>query len=314
MNAIETLLKEQYALNVTSILPQQGGWAALAYKVNSGDQTFFLKKYEKSRASTEELTTYIDDYVPVLFWLLNHTGLKGKIPVPLLTAAGNYKCEDDEGVYLLYEYISGETIGAQDLNEQQVVQLSEIIGELHRYGDKISVDTSKVKENFEVPFIRSLSGVFEEEFARLPVDLKDRLRPYQEPIRNKTSEVEQLSAKLRKSDPKMALCHTDIHPWNLMQSGRQLILIDWEGLKLAPVEADLMFLEDQPYYDLFLKGYKNYHNDFEINPDALRFYKGRRLLEDIWQFIEQLLYDQQSEADRAVTLNWLSKELKSMDE
>ena len=43
---------------------------------------------------------------------------------------------------------------------------------------------------------------------------------------------------LRHAPLRYALCHTDIHGWNLMQEDR-LILIDWEGLKLAPVEADL---------------------------------------------------------------------------
>jgi thiamine kinase-like enzyme len=39
----------------------------------------------------------------------------------------------------------------------------------------------------------------------------------------------------------MQLCHTDAHGWNLMQN-QNLMLIDWEGLKLAPVEADLRAL------------------------------------------------------------------------
>lgn len=314
MNTIKTILREQYDLNITEVLPQQGGWAALAYKVYNDDHTYFLKVYEKTRASTAELTSRIVDYVPVTQWLASNTGLKGKIPVPLLTSNGSYKHEDDEGVYLLYEHIEGETIGPKDLTERQVVQLAEIIGELHLYGDNIPMDTSKVKENFEVPFLRSLSSIIDEQFARLPADLKERLRPFQEPIRREIAVISQLSVKLQESEPKMALCHTDLHHWNLMQSGEQLILIDWEGLKLAPVEADLMFLDEKIYFDPFLRVYRNCHNHFESNPDALRFYKGRRLLEDIWQFIEQLLYENQSEDDRSVTLNWLSKELNTLNE
>lgn len=36
----------------------------------------------------------------------------------------------------------------------------------------------------------------------------------------------------------MVLCHTDAHGWNLIQSNK-LVLVDWEGLRLAPPEADL---------------------------------------------------------------------------
>lgn len=66
-----------------------------------------------------------------------------------------------------------------------------------------------------------------------------------------------------------------------MQSENQLILIDWEGLRLAPIEVDLMFLVDEPYYDEFLNTYQKTHENFAINPDALQFYQVRRKLEDI---------------------------------
>ena len=47
--------------------------------------------------------------MPVLRWLSDRTALSGKLPVPLLTTNGEYKCEDDDAVYVLYEYIAGET-------------------------------------------------------------------------------------------------------------------------------------------------------------------------------------------------------------
>lgn len=111
----------------------------------------------------------------------------------------------------------------------------------------------------------------------------------------------------------MALCHTDIHNWNLMQFKQQLILIDWEGLRLAPVEADMMFLVDKPYYNRFLSIYRKSHKDFVINPDALQFYQEKRKLEDIWEFIEQLLFDNQDTQERADTIDSLRKELKAIN-
>ncbi|MDI5791191.1 phosphotransferase [Bacillus licheniformis] len=60
-----------------------------------------------------------------------------------------------------------------------------------------------------------------------------------------------LADDLKCSGRRLALCHTDVHGWNLMKTGGELILIDWEGLKLAPVEADLMFFANQPYAQEF---------------------------------------------------------------
>ncbi|MGV2806262.1 phosphotransferase, partial [Clostridium perfringens] len=124
--------------------------------------------------------------------------------------------------------------------------------------------------------------------------------------------VEELSEALKNRDLRMALCHTDVHGWNLMSTGQQLKLIDWEGLKLAPVEADMMSFVDEPYFELFMRVYKETHSHYEINAEALQFYQGRRKLEDGWEFMEQLLYDVQHDKERALTLQSLRKELEEI--
>lgn len=73
-----------------------------------------------------------------------------------------------------------------------------------------------------------------------------------------------------------------------------------------------MFLVDQPYYDIFLDAYLKRHPDFALKPDVLRFYQVRRRLEDIWEWIEQLIFDQQKEHERKKTLTSLTKELQEM--
>lgn len=312
MDNIPNLLKEHYDLDATNILPQQGGWAALAFKVYSGKQAFFLKVYEKSRASTPKWTALIDQYVPITIWLMQHSALKGRLPVPVPTQTGAYKCEDDDGIYLLYEYIEGETIGEKALTAGQIGELSNMIAELHLYGEEIPVETKAIKEDFTVPFLPQLRVALDREVFTLPRDLKELITPHLKQVEVLTDTVEKLSAELKNRNLRMALCHTDLHPWNLMQTDRELVLIDWEGLKLAPVEADLMSFVDEPYYDDFVPIYRQVHPDFAINPDVLQFYRYRRKLEDIWEFMEQLLFDRQEAQERAETLNHLSRELNEI--
>lgn len=312
MNHIKTALQDHYNIEITTVSPQQGGWAALAYKVCSSKRTYFLKVYEKSRASTPKWTALIDKYVPIMVWLRHNSGLKSKIPVPLPTKNGEYKCEDEHGIYLLYEYIDGETVGVKDLSADQVCQLSDIIAELHSHGEELPLETDAVKENYHVPYCQQLSDLLDKEYRNLPDELKEAIEPHIRPIKGLVHTIEVLSARLKASNLRMALCHTDIHNWNLMQSDRQLILIDWEGLRLAPVEADLMFVVDEPYFEEFAAIYRKSHNNFEINPDALQFYKGRRELEDIWEFIEQLLFDEQDDQQRAGTLKSLKETLSRL--
>lgn len=313
MNPITTMLKVHYDIDVADVFPQQGGWSALAYKVCTAERAYFLKVYEKSRASTPKWTALIDNYVPILLWLLQHSGLKGKIPAPVPTNHGHYQCEDENGIYLLYEYIRGDTIGDNVLTREQVSQLADIMAELHRYGEEIPLDTDAVKEDFQLPFLQPLTNMLEKEFSKLPSDVRERLQPYIASIQGLACTIEGLSERLRHGNIKMSLCHTDLHSWNLMQSGRQLMLIDWEGLRLAPVEADMMFLVDEPFFDQFMNIYRKHHPGYAVNADALQCYQGRRKLEDIWEFLEQLVYDVQDAPQREATLNHLTKELQQIN-
>ncbi|UVI33654.1 aminoglycoside phosphotransferase family protein [Paenibacillus spongiae] len=314
MNNYKTLLKDHYGIEAASILPQKGGWSALAYQVISGERRYFLKVYEKSRTSTPKWTALIDSYVPIIQWLSQQTSLQGKIPVPLLTVNAENRCEDDMGIFQLYEYIVGNTIGDQALNDIQYRQLAEIISELHRYGEEIPLNTEAIKEDFLIPFTPTLTKMLSADFNRLPSDMKALLAPYIETIINRINYLKIVSAQLQNSELQMRVCHTDLHNWNMMQAEEQLILIDWEGLKLAPVEADLMFLMDEPYWNEFLTIYRKTHQHYEINHRALMFYRIRRKLEDIYEFMVQIVYDKQEEQDRAEAVSYLKKELQDIED
>lgn len=312
MDQIKRMIKEYYGMKVSDVLPVQGGWAALAFKVQHGHQSYFLKMYDKKRASTPTWTAHIEDYVPITDWLNQNSTLKGKIAVPLLTKNGEYKCEDEHGIYLLYDYIKGKTIGERDLTMNEVHLFSKIVSELHSFGEDIPFETDAIKEDFEVPFLQSLRNIVQNGWYYLPSDVMELIRPHLSSLKETMSMIEELSDKFKRSYWSMALCHTDLHHWNLMKSGNQLMLIDWEGLKLAPVEADLMGLVDQTYWNEFFKIYRKNHQNFSINYDAMTFYIGKRRLEDIWEFIEQILYDDQNKQERINTINHLQAELMKM--
>ncbi len=312
MDRIKQVLKYYYNIEVTNIQSQQGGWASLAYKVSNEKHSYFLKVYEKSRASTPKLTERIDAYVPIINWLYRNSDLKESISVPLLTTEGNYKCEDDDRVYLLYDFIEGTTIGDRVLTEKQIQQHSEIIAHLHLYGEGIPVKAESIKEDFSVPFSEFFKGILNSNNRHMAIDIRDVVDCHKTEIDRLVRIVEKLAESLQLSDLRMALCHTDLHYWNLMESQDKLIIIDWEGLKLAPVEADLMFLMDKPYFNTFLKIYQDTHKNFELNHEALHFYQGRRKLEDIGEFLEQLIFDSLSEQERMNTMDYLDEELRSI--
>ncbi|WP_152657006.1 aminoglycoside phosphotransferase family protein [Oceanobacillus sp. CFH 90083] len=306
MNKWNTMLQAEYGIEPIQIQSKQGGWASLAFEIKARDAIYFLKVYEKHRASTSKLTALIDQYVPIVVWLENNSDLKRKISVPLQTKEGNYKWEDEENIYLLYPFIDGETIGERDLTKQQVDELAHIIAALHAFGKEIPFPTGALTENFVVSFLEELEEVLHDKAEHVPGELSLFLREHRERIARWIRSIKELSEKLQSASMSKVLCHTDLHHWNLMQS-ENLLLIDWEGLKLAPAEADIMSLVDKPYFKRFMEVYRQYHENYQINEDALAFYQLRRRLEDIWEFTEQLLYEELDTQEKAKIIGYLTE-------
>lgn len=83
------------------------------------------------------------------------------------------------------------------------------------------------------------------------------------------------------------------------------------GLKFAPVEADLSFI----YRNILLIThgmiscpFTKPHKDYQINVEAMRFYRLRRRLEDIHEFVESILFDKLTQDDMNQSLRYLKQE------
>jgi spectinomycin phosphotransferase len=307
---IETV-SGRYHLNVLNISEQEGGWASKAYRIDAKEGCFFLKAYPKSRTSTPKWTKSIDAYVPILL-LLNETMIADKIIRPVSTVENSFYCEDRENIYLLFEYIEGETIGERQLDEGQAGELSEIISFLHHFSKGIAYDFSALKEDFDIPFNHMLKSFLVNENNNAFQDLVEMIDTYRAGLFKLVLELDELAEKMKTAKANPVLCHTDIHNWNMMQTKNGLVLLDWEGLRYAPPEADLSCICRNEYFDSFYKQYQKRNGNYVMNSDMLRFYLLRRKSEDIWEFIEQMQYDAQSLHERKATLLALEDELKSM--
>lgn len=308
----EKILKSNYNIETKSITQIEGGWSALAYVVEDFDNIkYLLKAYEKSRASTTYLTSKIDAYMPIIEWLNVNTKLKGKIIHPLSTLSGSFKCEDEENIYLLSTYIEGSNLLALNLTTSQVKDLASIVVELHSHGKDIPISTQLIKEDFDIEFTNKITSHLEQ-IDTLNAPLKELIQPSALHILHGIKLLTELSTVLKNSNLKSCLCHTDIHEGNILQTESGIVLIDWEGLKLAPAEADFFDIVRKDWQSIFFKKYKEIHPSYESNLDCLKFYQLRRILEDIWEFIEQIQYDEQSEKEQKVSLAYLESECLSV--
>lgn len=308
-NRIISLLKKQYNVICDTLTGEQAGWSALAYKAAGREKNYFLKVYDKHQYTAQEWIRRIDDYMPVLLWLEKNTNLKGKVPSIVLSVSGDYKFEDDDFIYILFEYIDDGNLFGKPLSKAIIRGLAEIIAELHKTGENIPVKMENLTETFDVSFCKILSEMLQKK--QYPIDMAQTLNSHAELIQNRIQAYESLAKYLHSAKLQFVLCHTDIHCWNIMLQDNQLKLIDWEGVRLAPAEADLFSFTEGFFFenawDEFMATYKELRPDFKLNPEALRFYRLRRLLEDISEFSKSLLYDNLTEEERMLPLSLLEK-------
>lgn len=306
------LLSGEYGLRGCDVSVQQGGWSALAYRVRTPHTSYFLKIYQKSRASTPALTAHLDDYLSVLA-KLDDGRLRGRVVEPVRTLNGLYKCEDGENIYVLFKYVEGYVLEDRDLTNIQIDSLAKIVADLHNAAiDVRGVSGALPVEDFTAPFCGKLRRFLDEELPSCDEEIKRLLSPIYGQLKNKMAEMGNLAHLLRTTPPDFVLCHTDIHGWNLMQGSESLVLLDWEGMKFAPAEADLFLFADKPYRNRLMSAYAQRRPEYLASADAMSFYIVRRRLEDIWEFLEQLTVDKIGEGERKAALTHLAAECKML--
>lgn len=308
----EEILKQNYNIEIKSITQIEGGWSALAYIAEDFDnRKYLLKVYEKSRASTAYLTLKVDTYMPIVDWLNQNTRLKDRIIHPLKTLPNSFKCEDEKNIYLLSTYINGSNLLGKELSEYQVKELASIVAELHSYGKSIPLDINTIEEDFNIDFTdKAVAHLEQLDILKLP--LKELLKPFSKVIKQAIIILKELAQTSKESSLNLCLCHTDIHEGNILQNESGLVLIDWEGLKLAPMEADFFDIVKKDWQTVFFEEYRKKHPSYELNMQTLQFYQLRKVLEDIWEFVEQIQYDELTQEEEQSSLDYLNIECSSL--
>ena len=288
---IKEVLLREYGISATAVLETPGGWSASAYKIQAEDGDYFLKVYDKHRHSTHAWLERIDHYMPIVLWLYGNTKLRENMVVPVLARDGSYGSEDENHLYIIFPFIAGKTLANEALSLKQLRELAGIVAELH-YCDMKSLPGELLREIFDNSFCDTLCDRLNEQ--EHSGEHMETLSPYFGTI---TFSIEMLCKSvscLKNADLPFVLCHTDIHGGNLIRSAR-MILVDWEGLKLAPVEADLFAFSEGFFFDdvwnEFIDFYRTANKNYRPNPQAMLYYRLRRRLKDIFEFVESLLFD-----------------------
>lgn len=291
-------INKNYGLNITRLtrLPWGADINAAAYKAEAQNgRTYFLKvKYGPHSDSTIELIS-----------LLKASGIEQVIS-PIRTVENKLTQLFENATLILYPFVERKNGFDQPLTDAQWITLGRVLRRIHEFKVPPAIKQQIRQENYSPQYhdaVRSLDTHLvqhsngDETAKKTRALLKER-----KPIIDRLVErAEFLSEKVRKQSPEYVLCHSDIHAGNIL-IGDSLYIIDWDDPIMAPRERDLMFIGggvanvwNQPREEaLFYKGY----GEITLNKDALAYYRHERIVVDIAEYAQALLFTNSGGADR----------------
>ena len=275
------------------ITPQVGGYVAEVFLVETATHIGWLKCYDRQRAITQRVLADADFYLSATHWMQQHSVIAGRITAPYQTLDVQYMV-DDGGRYVavMFDYIVGRTPREQPLTPAQRTHLVTTVALMHGLTVQMPAQVQAIVEDFGAPWVRPLAQMLEGEWDLFDVDVQAVLSPHRQTLQAMLVRFVQAGYHLRRQPPELVLCHTDIHGYNVIVNGDQTYLLDFEGLKLAPAEHDFMFWVDDEAWPDILATYQQVHPGVAPDPYLIRFYQERRLLEDVYDYLEQLRFEQ----------------------
>jgi thiamine kinase-like enzyme len=264
MENLEGLLLDNYNLKVNSIADAPRGFIAETYNIQTDDDCYFLKILKKNRHSVNILNA-----LPALKQLRN-LGVD-YINYPIQTTDNRFCLEREDKYLILFNYIKGENTWDYDVEE-----VYKRLIDIHKLSGKITEGVNK--EDFSIIY----SERFEETLGRYK-DLGIIKENFVD-IWRYWNEFKELSMELSQRKFKLFLTHGDAFG-NIIKDGKELYIIDWDDLILAPLERDLWFFVSN---DAVVNLYKEAFEDFSLNQTLIKYYITKRFFEDLLGFMELL--------------------------
>jgi len=265
--------------------PLRGGYVAYVHRVIDTDgRQYFCKTYDDARPISQMILPTLSSLTAATVWLGLQPELHGRIVAPV-PQYGPVRY----GAFttVVFPYVDGVTPRESPLTDMQLTNLVTSVAELHRLPVTDSALASVPREDFDALWTEAVLPAL----ARIDTpghQLHDVCAGRCCRLATQFLRFRAVAAELAAQEHAMVVCHTDIHGYNVVIQDDVPLLIDWEGMKIAPKEHDLMFWVDDARWEEIWHIYREVHSDAQIDTALLEFYGLRRLFEDLLQDIERV--------------------------
>jgi spectinomycin phosphotransferase len=274
------------------------------------------------RATTDAGAAYFcklrqgsDDLAAQMSSFLHAQGVAQIIP-PLLTGTAQPSTRFHGSTLTVYPFVPGTSGYDVELSETQWADFGRAVGQIHGLVPPPPVARKLATEQYSPEWRSRCTRVLDTVDTAAPTDpltleFQALLRAHADRIWRAVRRADSLSGLIASIAVEPVLCHSDLHPGNLLlaEDGRVLI-VDWDYPMLAPRERDLMFIGGgqgfQPYVaererQLFFPSYQG----AEPDPTRMTYYRYERGLTEVTVEAERVLTTSLTESQRRRALEIL---------
>ncbi|HAU0262653.1 TPA: aminoglycoside phosphotransferase family protein [Legionella pneumophila] len=270
------------------------------------DKKYFLKVYPKhqSKVPIHPTMDSLNQTGIALNRFKNEFGLNN-ISYMLPNFEGNYCFETNELVLTLFDYIEG-THPTYSPNQLLVDRMAAILLQLHQI--PIQSFSSFEVEQFDISYafglkdwINNKVNLIDPQYSNEMLSL---LEQHKKQLLKKLVQLQEWKEHFSQQEISFVITHGDPHHYNVLQTPLDVWLVDWDGIKIAPIERDLWHYE----HAFLLEFYQKLNPQYRINHELCRFYQFQRFFEDCRYYLEQVLLAKnktmhQSEEDKNAFLS-----------
>lgn len=276
---------DYWLLHEPTVTDAPRGFVAETYFVTASEGRYFLKQVPR-----RPFTASFPDSVRALTWLCQQ-GCKW-LAMPVSTAQGRLILEDNEYFYALFSRVDGIPVASD-----------RVVGEYRHLVYRQLAEVHAIEVPYWVTVKEDFSIMSSQRFLQDLTRLKDRtdqiskaawtaLLPHCDELRDDAVQFAELAEACRKDCVENNLPFIFTHGdflGNTVQTKQGLpVIVDWDGILVAPLERDLWFeywrADGDRSYDLYPQIRKPHQA-------ALRFYLLKRYFEDLSDCLYEILSD-----------------------
>ena len=304
-------LHDQYGLRPTDLafLPLGADARTAVYRASDGQEALFVKLRREAFNPVSVLVPY----------LLHESGIDAII-APLPNRVGQLWVSLYDYHLVLYPFVEGTHGFERELSPENWVALGHALRQIHSADVPPNVLGAMPEGTFS-PHGRLAAMNYQRASRRdsfsdpVAAALAALLCDRQAEIDALIEQADRLACVLEHRRLPHVICHADIHVGNvLVTPAGRLYIVDWDTLKLAPKEQDLMFpgagigpstlLGDEEQAALFYEGY----DAVECDREAIAYFRCERIVQDVCAYCEQILHTSGENPDRQQGLRQLENQ------